>query len=106
MNGQDQQPVRREGGVQIAQATSFNIVPNVEINGGLQINSAAGPGTVCGTQVNGNVSVSSNQAPIQVGSGGNCTSANTIGGNLTCTGNTPILIGTNLVKGHIQQCNG
>jgi hypothetical protein len=94
------------GGLQIAQAISFNISPNVEIDGGLQISTAAGPGTVCGTHVNGNVSMQNNKAPIQIGmiSGQTNCSANTISGNLQCTGNTPVPLGSNTVGAGSNHC--
>jgi hypothetical protein len=93
------------GNVQMAQAISFNIGPNVEVDGGLQINTAAGPGTVCSTQVKGNVSMQNNQAAIQIGAAPqtNC-SANTIGGHLQCTGNKPVPSGSNTVGGGSNHC--
>jgi hypothetical protein len=94
------------GGLQMSQAMSFNIGPNVEIDGGLQINNAAGPGTVCGTTVNGNVSAQNSQAAIQIGmiSGQTNCSANTISGQLQCTGNHPIPSGSNTVGGGSNHC--
>jgi hypothetical protein len=93
------------GGLQMAQAISFNI-PNVEIDGDLQISTAAGRGTVCGTQVNGNVSMQNNHAPIQIGmiSGQTNCSANTISGQLQCTGNTPVPSGSNTVNAGSNHC--
>jgi len=92
------------GGLQMSQAMSFNISPNVEIDGGLQINAAAGPGTVCGTHVNGDVSMQNNKAAIQIGAGPTTCSANTITGQLQCTGNHPTPSGSNTVGGGSNHC--
>ena len=93
------------GNVQMAQAISFNVGPNVEIDGNIQIGTAAGPGTICSTQVKGNVSMQNNKAAIQIGAvpQTNC-SANTIGGHLQCTGNTPVPSGSNTVGGGSNHC--
>jgi hypothetical protein len=97
------------GNVQISLASTYNIGPNAQINGNLTIqNTVNQPGTVCQTRVAGNLIVQNNQSPIQIGETAGQTNCpgNTISGNLTCTGNTPVPVsGSNTVTGH-NQCSG
>jgi hypothetical protein len=92
-----------------AQASAFTIAPGAAIGGNLVIQNDPGKqqGTVCGVQIKGNLVAQGNLSPIKIGGipAQNC-AGNTIGGNLTCTNNTPAPMGgNNVVKGQAQgQC--
>jgi hypothetical protein len=98
------------GNVQISQASTFTLGPGVLIDGNLQIQNVPGTqlGVVCGTQVNGNLVAQNNRSPIQIGEPPmlqNCP-GNTVGGNLQCTGNSPVpTSGSNKVSGQ-NKCSG
>ena len=98
------------GNLQISGASTFTLGPGVLIDGNLQIQSVPGTqlGTVCGTTVKGNLVAQNNRSPIQIGETPmqqNCP-GNTVSGNLTCTGNSPVpTSGSNTVSGH-NQCSG
>lgn len=98
------------GNLQISGASTFTLGPGVLIDGNLQIQSVPGTqlGAVCGTTVKGNLVAQNNRSPIQIGETPmqqNCP-GNTVSGNLTCTGNSPVpTSGSNTVTGH-NQCSG
>lgn len=77
------------------------------INGNVSISGSSTLVELFPNTVNGNVNISNNNTPF---GGGNTIAANTIGGNLVCTGNTPPPDNfglTNAVSGQrVGQCAG
>jgi hypothetical protein len=98
------------GNVQISQASTFTLGPGALIDGNLQIQNVPGTqlGVVCGSQIKGNLVAQNNRSPIQIGEPPmlqNCP-GNTVGGNLQCTGNSPVpTSGSNKVSGQ-NNCSG
>jgi subtilase family serine protease len=72
------------------------------VQGNADLSSApAGLATVvCGSEIDGNLTVNSNRGTTVVGVAGACTSGNTIGHNLGCSGNNPPPTGGGNTVGH------